>query len=325
MGNDHYDVLVIGSGPGGATTGARVAETGKRVLLLERGDFLPRERDNPFAGRSSRDYPTLRCSTSRVSRSCPTGWTAGPAPVSPADRRAAHPGRGRPGHPRSRGASGATGWTGSRAWSGQGGRGMGGDPGAGRASQPDADDADHGRPVGRRAGRSVTGVAMTLPDGSTSVFTADIVVLSAGAILSAALLLSLGERRHPHGLANSSDASAATTSGTTTSPWSRSPGSPTRPRSRRRCPSTTSTDPGQDWEYPMGNIQMLGKSDAWQVKGAAPHRRGWARHRRTAWWPATRPTSGWPARTSRGWQPGHAAARRERSDWHCSRAITPRA
>ena len=43
---DHYDVLVIGSGPGGATTAARVAETGKRVLLLERGDVLPRERDN---------------------------------------------------------------------------------------------------------------------------------------------------------------------------------------------------------------------------------------------------------------------------------------
>ena len=46
MGNDHYDVLVVGSGPGGATTAARVAETGKRVLMLERGDFLPRERDN---------------------------------------------------------------------------------------------------------------------------------------------------------------------------------------------------------------------------------------------------------------------------------------
>ena len=46
MGNDHFDVLVIGSGPGGATVAARVAETGQRVLLLERGDFLPRERDN---------------------------------------------------------------------------------------------------------------------------------------------------------------------------------------------------------------------------------------------------------------------------------------
>jgi choline dehydrogenase-like flavoprotein len=36
MSRDHYDVLVIGSGPGGATTAARVAEAGKRVLLLER-------------------------------------------------------------------------------------------------------------------------------------------------------------------------------------------------------------------------------------------------------------------------------------------------
>ena len=46
MSGDHYDVLVIGSGPGGASVAARVAETGKRVLILERGDFLPRERDN---------------------------------------------------------------------------------------------------------------------------------------------------------------------------------------------------------------------------------------------------------------------------------------
>jgi hypothetical protein len=48
-GNDHYDVLVIGSGPGGATTAARVAETGKRVLMLERGDFLhdPARPDRP--------------------------------------------------------------------------------------------------------------------------------------------------------------------------------------------------------------------------------------------------------------------------------------
>ena len=45
-GNDHFDVLVIGTGPGGATAAARVAETGKRVLMLERGDFLPRERGN---------------------------------------------------------------------------------------------------------------------------------------------------------------------------------------------------------------------------------------------------------------------------------------
>ena len=44
--SDHYDVVVIGSGPGGATAAAKLAETGKAVLLLERGDYLPRERDN---------------------------------------------------------------------------------------------------------------------------------------------------------------------------------------------------------------------------------------------------------------------------------------
>jgi choline dehydrogenase-like flavoprotein len=46
MGNEHYDVVIIGSGPGGATMAWRLAQTGKRILLLERGDYLPREREN---------------------------------------------------------------------------------------------------------------------------------------------------------------------------------------------------------------------------------------------------------------------------------------
>jgi choline dehydrogenase-like flavoprotein len=46
MSEDHYDVIVIGSGAGGGTIAHRLAPTGKRVLLLERGDYLPRERDN---------------------------------------------------------------------------------------------------------------------------------------------------------------------------------------------------------------------------------------------------------------------------------------
>ena len=43
---DHYDVIVIGSGAGGGTLAHRLAPAGKRVLLLERGGYLPRERDN---------------------------------------------------------------------------------------------------------------------------------------------------------------------------------------------------------------------------------------------------------------------------------------
>jgi choline dehydrogenase-like flavoprotein len=47
MGSDqHYDVIVIGTGAGGGTLAHRLAPTGKRILLLERGDYLPRERDN---------------------------------------------------------------------------------------------------------------------------------------------------------------------------------------------------------------------------------------------------------------------------------------
>lgn len=42
----HYDVIVIGSGPGGGSMAHALASTGKRVLILERGDYLPREREN---------------------------------------------------------------------------------------------------------------------------------------------------------------------------------------------------------------------------------------------------------------------------------------
>src|ERR1700761_1384785 len=43
---EHYDVIVIGSGPGGASLAQRLAATGKRILILERGGYLPREEAN---------------------------------------------------------------------------------------------------------------------------------------------------------------------------------------------------------------------------------------------------------------------------------------
>jgi choline dehydrogenase-like flavoprotein len=41
-----YDVIIIGSGVGGSMTARRLAENGARVLILERGDFVPREPEN---------------------------------------------------------------------------------------------------------------------------------------------------------------------------------------------------------------------------------------------------------------------------------------
>jgi len=43
---DSYDVIIIGTGAGGGTLARHLAPSGKRILLLERGDWLPRELDN---------------------------------------------------------------------------------------------------------------------------------------------------------------------------------------------------------------------------------------------------------------------------------------
>jgi choline dehydrogenase-like flavoprotein len=46
---DSYDVIIIGSGAGGGTLARHLAPSGKRILLLERGDWLPREPQNWLA------------------------------------------------------------------------------------------------------------------------------------------------------------------------------------------------------------------------------------------------------------------------------------
>ena len=43
---EQYDVIIVGSGAGGGTLAHRLAPSGKRVLILERGDWLPREAEN---------------------------------------------------------------------------------------------------------------------------------------------------------------------------------------------------------------------------------------------------------------------------------------
>ena len=42
----HFDVLIIGSGAGGGSLAHQLAPSGLKILVLERGDWLPREREN---------------------------------------------------------------------------------------------------------------------------------------------------------------------------------------------------------------------------------------------------------------------------------------
>ena len=43
---ESYDVIIIGTGAGGGTLAYQLAPSGKKILLLERGDYVRREKDN---------------------------------------------------------------------------------------------------------------------------------------------------------------------------------------------------------------------------------------------------------------------------------------
>ena len=42
----HFDVIIICTGAGGGTLAYKLAPSGKRILLIERGGYVPREKDN---------------------------------------------------------------------------------------------------------------------------------------------------------------------------------------------------------------------------------------------------------------------------------------
>ncbi|MEL6262516.1 MAG: GMC family oxidoreductase [Cyanobacteria bacterium J06626_6] len=46
MNNTHYDIIIIGTGAAGGTLARTLAPTGKKILVLERGGFLPKEKEN---------------------------------------------------------------------------------------------------------------------------------------------------------------------------------------------------------------------------------------------------------------------------------------
>lgn len=368
---DNYDVIVIGSGPGGGTTASELAKTGKRVLLIERGDYLPRERanweskavfadnryvatetfydreDKPFrpelhffVGGNSKVYGAalFRLNPSDFTGVLHPGGVSPEWPISYDDLepyyvRAEHQYwvHGKHGEDPFAGAS-------SQDYAfppvkhepriqelSDGLAGLGLHPfhlpvGVNLIQNADGS-AAHGSACIRcdrvdgfpclveakadaesvairpalvahpnlrlltnttvtklltdSSGRTVTGV-VAISGGEQTTFAASIVVLSAGSILSSALLLASANDAHPNGLGNGSDVVGRH--------YMRHNNLALIAFSRDRNDTVFQKTlaindfygPSEKWEYPMGNIQMLGKSDDWQVKGQAPKGLGWA-------------------------------------------------
>ncbi len=119
------------------------------------------------------------------------------------------------------------------------------------------------------AGTSVTGVVVER-DGQTETYTADIVVVSCGAANSAKLLLASATDKHPHGLANGSDQVGRN--------YMFHNSQAVLALSREENPTVFQKTlgvndfyfRGPDFDFPLGNIQMVGKSQAPMFRGEKP-------------------------------------------------------
>ncbi len=119
------------------------------------------------------------------------------------------------------------------------------------------------------SGREVTTVRVER-EGAVEIYSGGIVVVSAGAINSAALLLRSANDRHPRGLANGSDVVGRHYMGHVNSVL----------MALSKCPNPTVFQKtlalndfyfgAEDWEYPMGHISFVGKLDGQTLKAGAP-------------------------------------------------------
>ncbi|HXQ87720.1 MAG TPA: GMC family oxidoreductase, partial [Gaiella sp.] len=120
-----------------------------------------------------------------------------------------------------------------------------------------------------QAGTSVTEVVVDC-DGSEERFTADVVVVSCGAANSAKLLLQSANDRHPNGLANGSDQVGRNYmfhDSTAVLALSREENETAYQKTLGLNDFYFGAD---DFEYPLGNVQMVGKSQAAMFRGERP-------------------------------------------------------
>ena len=119
------------------------------------------------------------------------------------------------------------------------------------------------------SGREVTAVHVERK-GSQEVYSADIVVVSCGAINSAALLLRSANDKHPNGLANSSGVVGRHYMGHISSVLMAISKSPNPTVFQKSLSINDFYFGSEDWEYPMGHISFVGKLDAETLKAGAP-------------------------------------------------------
>jgi choline dehydrogenase-like flavoprotein len=126
------------------------------------------------------------------------------------------------------------------------------------------------------SGRRVTSVVIERGDGTETRVSGDVVVVSCGALNSALLLLRSASDAHPDGLANGSGMVGRNYmrhNNLALMALSKEP-NPTRFQ-KTLALNEWYLSGGEDWDYPMGGIQMLGKSDGEMLRGKAPHWAAW--------------------------------------------------
>ena len=357
----HYDVIIIGSGAGGGTLFHALAPTGKRILLLERGDYVPREKDNwstravnlegkyntseewrdadgaalrphtnYYVGGNTKFYGAALFRLRRedfgelkhrggVSPAWPIAYqdlepyytraerlyqVHGERGVDPTDPPASAPYPHPPvsHEPRIQELSDDFARLGLRPFHVPLGVMLDEkDPRASRCIRCDTCDG-HPCIVGAKSdaqvlcvdpalashrnatlrtrarvarletsatGREVKRVVVER-DGAVEIYSADVVVVSAGAINSAALLLRSASARHPRGLANGSNVVGRHYMGHVNSVL----------MALSKCPNPTVFQKtlalndfyfgSPDWDYPMGHISFVGKLDAYTLRAGAP-------------------------------------------------------
>ncbi len=112
---------------------------------------------------------------------------------------------------------------------------------------------------------------ITQHGSAEEVFAADIVVVSAGATNSARLLLSSASDAHPNGLANGSDQVGRNYMFHNSKAVVALGKEPNETAFQKTLGLNDFYFGGPDFDFPLGNIQMVGKSNAEAMKGEEPH------------------------------------------------------